>query len=480
MKNERILDALEMVDAELIEEAAPGNKPPKKKRRTFLRVAVAAALVIAIGVNIMSAPARSAAKTIAVASERRWMEVPEFDAYENQEEWQAAMAVLDEEREMRKAAVAEAKAGLRSFYEDGNRQFLTTYQNENKLWSPINAYIGLAMAAELTEGETRQQILELFHVEDLDMLRKQVSATWEKIYMDNSNEICVPANSLWLENDLKYNREAMDALAYYYYASVYQGDLGSDELNKEIATWINNNTGNFLEDSTKKIALAPETVVALYSTLYFQSKWMDEFSKSQTIEGVFHTPDGDVQVEYMNKKLNQMYYYWGSNFSAVNLSLKNGSRMWFILPDEGMTVNDVLNDGTYMDMVLDANRFDEWENCKYMKVNLAVPKFDVASTQDLSDGLKDMGATDVFTEHVAEFEKLTSMSPIYLSGANQSVRVQIDEEGVKAAAYIELPGEGAAIPPEEIIDFVLDRPFLFVIENDNIPLFAGCVNNPQS
>jgi len=113
-----------------------------------------------------------------------------------------------------------------------------------------------------------------------------------------------------------------------------------------------------------------------------------------------------------------------------------------------------------------------------MKVNLSVPKFDVASTQDLSDGLKAMGAEDVFTEHVAEFTKLTSDSPIYLTGANQSVRVQIDEEGVKAATYIEFPGAGAAAPPEEIVDFVLDRPFLFVITNDRLPLFAGCVNNP--
>ena len=176
----------------------------------------------------------------------------------------------------------------------------------------------------------------------------------------------------------------------------------------------------------------------------------------------------------MNKKLKQMYYYWGSNFSAVNLSLKNGCRMWFILPDEGQTPNDVLNDGSYMDMLLSG----EWEDYKYMKVNLSVPKFDVASTQDLSDGLKAMGAENVFTEHVAEFSKLTSDSPIYLSGANQSVRVQIDEEGVKAATYIEFPGAGSAAPPEEIIDFVLDRPFLFVITNDKIPLFAGCVNNP--
>ena len=49
---------------------------------------------------------------------------------------------------------------------------------------------------------------------------------------------------------------------------------------------------------------------------------------------------------------------------------------------------------------------------------------------------------------------------------------------MKAAAYIEFPGAGSPMPPEEIIDFILDRPFLFVISNDNIPLFAGVVNEP--
>ena len=31
MKNERLFEALEKIDSELIDEAAPGNKPPKKK-----------------------------------------------------------------------------------------------------------------------------------------------------------------------------------------------------------------------------------------------------------------------------------------------------------------------------------------------------------------------------------------------------------------------------------------------------------------
>jgi len=472
MKHEEILTALEEISDKHIQEA---EKPPKKKKmRTFLKMAVAAVLVIAIGTNIVNAPMRITAHAVALASESRIMERPDSDDYKDRDDWKVDYEKWDNERNFRKETAAQATVSLRSFFTEGNSQFLMTESNENKLWSPVNAYVGLAMTTELTEGETRQQILDLFGAEDVEILRKQVSAVWESVYQDNSNEICVLANSLWLEEGLTYNQEAMDAIAYHYYGSVYQGDLGSKKTNQDIVAWINNNTGKFLKDSAESIELSPETIMALYSTLYFQAKWSDEFSKSKNTEGVFHMPDGDTQAVYMNKKLKQMNYYWGENFSAVNLPLKNGSRMWFILPDEGKTVNDVLNDGSYMDMLLS----EEWEDYKYMKVNLSVPKFDVASTMDLSEGLKNMGATNVFYEKVTEFTKLTADSPIYLTGANQSVRVEIDEEGVKAAAYIEIPGAGSAEPPKEVIDFVLDRPFLFVITNDKLPLFAGCVNNP--
>lgn len=470
MKHEEILSALEEISDKHIKEA---EKPPKK--RTFLLMAASVALVIAIGVNVLSGPMRITAYPVAVASEPRIMEMPDLDDYKEREEWKADLAVWETERDSRNQTTVQAVSCLSSFFADGNSQFLFSESNENKLWSPVNAYIGLAMATELTEGETRQQILDLFGVEDVDALRKQVSAVWESVYRDNSKEICVLANSLWLESGLQYDREAMEAIAFHYYASVYQGDLGSKKTNKDIAAWINNNTGKFLKDSTKNIELSPETIMALYSTLFFQSKWSDEFSASKNTKGVFHMQDGDTQAVYMNKKLKQMNYYWGANFSAVNLGLKNGCYMWFILPDEGRTVNDVLDDGTYMEMLLS----NEWEDYKFMKVNLSVPKFDVSSTMDLSEGLKNMGVSNVFSDTVAEFGKFTADSPICLTGANQSVRVKIDEEGVKAAAYIEIPGAGSAQPPEEVIDFVLDRPFLFVITNDNIPLFAGCVNNPE-
>jgi len=38
---------------------------------------------------------------------------------------------------------------------------------------------------------------------------------------------------------------------------------------------------------------------------------------------------------------------------------------------------------------------------------------------------------------------------------------------------------GSAMPPSEEVDFVADRPFLFVITGrDGLPLFVGVVNQP--
>ena len=258
---------------------------------------------------------------------------------------------------------------------------------------------------------------------------------------------------------------------------MYQTDLGSDSANKSIGNWLNKNTGGMLKDRTDKIDLSPETILALYSTLFFQAKWSDEFNSRNNTNDIFHGINGDNNVTYMNKKLCQMYYYWHDDYSAVALSLKNGSTMWFILPDEGKVTADVLNGGAYGEMISSGSGKEGWQNKKYMKVNLSVPKFDVSSTVNLKDGLNKMGVTKVFDMESADFTAITSDSPVYVTAVNQSAKVEIDEKGVKAATYIELPGCGSAMPPEEIIDFVLDRPFLFVITKGNLPLFTGVVNN---
>jgi serpin B len=89
--------------------------------------------------------------------------------------------------------------------------------------------------------------------------------------------------------------------------------------------------------------------------------------------------------------------------------------------------------------------------------------------------LRAMGITHLFDPARADFSPSLN-TPACLASAIQSIQVAVDEKGVTAAAYIALPTPGSAQPPKEIIEFVLDRPFLFVITKDQIPLFAGVIN----
>ncbi len=210
-----------------------------------------------------------------------------------------------------------------------------------------------------------------------------------------------------------------------------------------------------------------------------------KIEKDSIIIQVMNPLSGDVEATFMNKKEYEMNYYWGESYGAVQMFLENGSYMWFILPDEGKTVDDVLASDEYMEMITQKYLYsdDEKANRKWMKVNLSVPQFDVSAGIDLKPGLQSAGLNKVFdwTQNgfASSLESKTSEYPVYLDSIHQDTRVKIDEKGVVAASYIELNfGAGAAMPPDEIIDFVLDRPFVFAVTKSQIPLFVGTVNMP--
>ena len=468
MKHETLSNALNELSDKHIAQAVSG------KRGIRWLAPVAAVLAVLIACLAFLNPMTLQVNAVSEAAAPRITDRPDSDDYKDRTLFHSAVESWNRERDIRSEDTAAILEDLTPFFREGSEEFLTG--TENVLWSPANAAIGLAMLAELTGGSSREQLLELLGSDDLTDLRAGISALWETVYYQykGGKESCALANSLWLKNGLRWEEETMDNLSYFHYASVYQGNLGSKSANRAISQWLNDNTGGMLRSAADSIRLDPQTVLALYSTLYLQSKWVDEFNASRNTGGTFSAPDGDRSVTFMNKPLEQMNYYWGSTFGAVSLGLKNGCRMWFILPDEGLSPEDVIKDGEYLDMLLDTG----WSRSKDMKVNLSVPKFDVSQSRDLKEGLQNMGLTDIFSLETSDFSAITSATPVFITAANQAVRVQIDEQGVKAAAYIELPGAGAAAPPEEIIDFVLDRPFLFVITNDCVPLIAGVVNEP--
>ena len=338
--------------------------------------------------------------------------------------------------------------------------------------------MALAMLAETTGGNSRQQILNLLGADSIEDLRTQAGHVWNAQYCDDGQSTSLMANSLWLDDTYSFKDNTVQNLVNHYYASIFNGDLGTEELNQQLRDWINSQTGGLLQEQIKNQEFSEDAVFALASTIYFNAGWDSKFSSDNTTDAVFHCKNGDLTTAFMNKTMDFGTYYGGSNFGAVQLSLSKGS-MWLILPDEGYTVDDILSSGEYLQLIQNPS---QWENKKKLKINLSLPKFDITTDTSLIDGMKALGLSDIFIPGTADFSPMTEDTKLQapcIGKIDHTVRVAIDEKGVVGAGYtvIEMVDTDIPMLPENEIDFVLDRPFLFMVTGD-VPLFAGVVEQP--
>lgn len=348
---------------------------------------------------------------------------------------------------------------------------------ENRVCSPLNVYMALSMLAAVTDGESRQQILDALGAESLDALQKQAAQLWTENSWDDGLVTSKLANSIWLRDGYSYNEDTLKKLGEDFYAAAFSGEMGSDAYNNMLRDWINDHTGNLLTEQANGLKLDPNTVIALVSAIYYRAPWSDSFYDGATTQDVFHAPDDDVTAEFMHSsEYNNVYY--GDGFSALGLSLQNSGRMWLLKPDEGTDAAELLQNEDALGFLL-AN--GEWSQTQRATVNLSLPKFDVSSDLDLLDTLAQLGMTAVLDGEKSDFTPLTTAdSALVLTQAKHAARVKIDEDGCEAAAYTVLAPEATAMMgPEDEIDFTLDEPFVFAITGiDGLPLFVGLVNQP--
>lgn len=377
------------------------------------------------------------------------------------------------------------KKGILSFNSKTMAQFLKENDHENRVFSPINIYIALGMMAETSEGNTRKQILDLLGIETIEALRIQIKGLWNSVYTDDKIK-SILASSIWLRDDMDYKKETLDSLARNYYASSFSGKMGSEEYSEAFRNWMNAQTDGILKEQVSGLELNQDVVMALATTVCFSAKWVDEFKKENTKSETFHASSGDIQCDFMHRS-DSGAYFWGDSFGAIvkwfdgAFGGYNGY-MSYILPDEGVSVYDLLQDEQVMQFIDQGLGYGQ---SKQAVLNMSIPKFDISSKQDLIEDLQKLGITDAFDAAKADFSPVSDSAEdvsdgnIYINKVEHGVRVIEDEEGVKAAAYTVEEYAGASMPPEEKVDFVLDRPFIFVISYGNgIPMFIGIVENP--
>lgn len=369
---------------------------------------------------------------------------------------------------------ANSDTDLADFYKRTAAEFLLAGErNENAAYSPLNVYMALAMMAETAGGETRNEVLDLLGADSIEELRENASKLFLMNYYDNDLMVSIPAASLWVNSRFgpALKKEALGRLSGDHHASVYKGDMSDPAFTELFRDWMNENTGGLLEDQINEMELSPEDLMRIVSSIYFRVCWLDKFSKNDNTEELFHSPTGDESVTFMHGGGNAFYETEG--FSVVKKDLQDAG-VWLVLPDEGTSLDELVESGRALDLVLSGG---EEARVDGAIIHLHMPKFDVETRLDLREGLMRLGVKSCFTTD-ADFTPLTDANGVYVSSVDHGVRVIADEEGVSAAAYVMLPYAGA-MPPQREVEFTLDRPFMFVITGaDGTPLFMGTVYHP--
>lgn len=344
---------------------------------------------------------------------------------------------------------------------------------ENMIISPISLCTALSVLSNGAAGATLDQINRLVNSQGVsqDDHNSKYKDLISSFY--NRKDITVlPANSLWVNREYRVKDSFIEAAKAWYDAEVFSLNPGSPSAVEEVNEWVSDKTRGLITSPVNDID--PLTILLLVNTLYFKGAWVNEFSERNTRKEDFALGTGEtVKVDMMNGQFKVPYYDAG-DMKAVKLHYKDGVSMLCLRPEGD--VNDLVDELT-ADKLLEINN-----NLVLFKTNLKVPKLDFGYKNEMSAYLKAMGMVEVFGDD-ADFSRMVDAANPQVNRVLHECRIKTDEEGTIAAAVtvIEAKDMGAMPEPEEIMDFYLDKPFVFAIMDNQTGtvLFLGKVENPM-
>ena len=408
------------------------------------------------------------------------------DAYQKAQEelwndWDArSRAYADAVKEFRGDGVdAKFESAFLDYTRDTALQLFKARSGENVICSPANIYLALAMLTETVDGQTRAQLLDFLNLDSVEEARTCADSLWRNLYSETVSGKTLLANSLWSNEQYQMKDDALGKLADTYHASAYRAPMGDKKTDSAIGEWVNENTGGLLSEAAQ-FETKPETLFMLLSTLYFKDQWSEEFYKGATKRDIFTNAAGtEEEIDFMHKTDDCAGFFHDaeSGYTVAELCFKSGAKMRFLLPDEGVKLEDLIENGT---AVGGLQVYDRGVNIPIGKIHWSVPKFDVSSDLQLIEDLKTLGVIDVFDDAKADFSPLVDLDePAAVTSVQHAARVLVDENGCEAAAFTAITAEATAAMPQDLpeIDMDLNRPFAFMITGvDGLPLFVGVVN----
>ena len=366
---------------------------------------------------------------------------------------------------------ADNKFGLEVF-----NHITAAKPQENVFISPLSIALALQMTAHGSAGATWSAMAGAMRMTGLS--RSEVAAGNQQlrtdlVNADKSVRLDI-ANSLWLRQGVKLQKQFVADCDKYYTASVTPLDFGRPDAVTTINNWVAKNTSGRIEKIVSE--LKREEFLVLVNAIYFKGSWTKEFDPKLTAAREFFLSSGGAQRQMMNRE-DRFRYKEDNAVQAVVLPYGDERlNMYIFLPrdKDGLAklISSLLSPPSSL-----------FSGFAEKKGTVVLPRFKIEFEQSLNATLKQLGMGPAFGPG-ADFTRM--VMPPYASMAISEVLhktfVEVNEEGTEAAAVTGVKIMMTAIPrPEDRFSFVCDHPFLCAIRDDvtGSVLFLGAIYDPK-
>ena len=322
------------------------------------------------------------------------------------------------------------------------------FENENYMVSPASLRAVLVLAVAGADSDTKTALIKAMGFDN----EEEMNQWYEKVMNspDTTNMFLnyKMLNSAWHNTGLKgtISDDYKKIVTEKYGAEA--NDVSASEITDAVNKWVNEGTEGLIPSISDD--LSGDDLV-LVNTIYLKSQWINKFTAIATMEDDFKAFDSSVVKKEFMENTDNFDYYEDSNGKLVVMPLEGGVSAVFTLGD----IDDIS---------------DKMKSVSNVKVHIRLPKFEeetAFANKEMTEFIKSRGAGIAFTPE-ADFSVMSKDTGLFVSDIVQKTKIEVNEEGLEAAAATMAIVLGTAFPgePEEIKEFIADEPFRFFIVTD--------------
>lgn len=348
--------------------------------------------------------------------------------------------------------------------------FEKTAKMQSTVISPVSVSYLMAMLANGANGQTKTDIMKALQLTDNDL--DEMNALYRMMIqrrgsLDKETTLRI-ANYFAMNKDVELKDAYANNMKAIYNAGIESLDFTSPKTTAHINNWCKKNTNGMIPSIINNVDANASAYIM--NAIFFNGTWADKFNKSNTKNENFKGYTRDITMVPMMHKSDKLLYWANDMYAAVRIPYGNGSyTMTVMLPNEGKSIDEMLKSMENAD-------FTAWrQDAEQCIVDLKLPRFTTEADVTLNNIISELGAANIFSSK-ADFKNIANTN-MFVSKMFQKAKIEVSEEGTKAAAVTAAIMTMSALPTEEPkhVTFHANRPFVYMITeaNTNAIFFMG-------